>query len=145
MGYAPVSATFVLAIGGVVLAASVVDLVPAAGRPADPVISLLELDTAPKPVDPAANARAELARLEKQVAAFQAWEGRLPKQSEWPGFLKGGSENHPGAYDEDPPVNDPWGHPYVFRPDGEGGFKLMSLGSDGKPGGTAAAADILVR
>jgi general secretion pathway protein G len=38
---------------------------------------------------------------------------------------------------------DPWGHPYVYRNPGEHGeYDLLSLGADGRPGGTGEAADI---
>lgn len=40
---------------------------------------------------------------------------------------------------------DPWGSPYVYRsPAGESsrGYELLSLGSDGRPGGEGDAADI---
>lgn len=36
---------------------------------------------------------------------------------------------------------DPWGGDYIYRA-GRGGFELMSLGADGKPGGTGVDADI---
>lgn len=38
---------------------------------------------------------------------------------------------------------DPWGNGYLYRSPGEvGGFDLVSLGSDGQPGGDGTAADI---
>lgn len=39
---------------------------------------------------------------------------------------------------------DPWGKSYVYRVPGEKGvdYDLVSLGKDGQPGGTGAAADI---
>lgn len=38
---------------------------------------------------------------------------------------------------------DPWGAPYVYRSPGESGrFDLISLGADGKPGGSGVNADI---
>jgi general secretion pathway protein G len=38
---------------------------------------------------------------------------------------------------------DPWDRPYVYRsPGARGGFDLMSLGKDGKPGGEGVDADI---
>ncbi len=38
---------------------------------------------------------------------------------------------------------DPWDNPYVYRSPGRsGGFDLMSLGKDGKPGGEELDADI---
>jgi general secretion pathway protein G len=38
---------------------------------------------------------------------------------------------------------DPWGHPYVYESPAPGGFRLMSLGKDGKPGGEGLDADIV--
>ncbi len=38
---------------------------------------------------------------------------------------------------------DPWGRPYVYRYPGQHGkFDILSLGRDGKPGGTGEDADI---
>lgn len=37
---------------------------------------------------------------------------------------------------------DPWGNPYVYAADEDGGFELYSLGADGAEGGEGAAADI---
>lgn len=38
---------------------------------------------------------------------------------------------------------DPWDRPYAYRSPGpNGGFELLSLGKDGKPGGTELDADI---
>ena len=39
--------------------------------------------------------------------------------------------------------SDPWGNPYVYQsPASEGPFEIVSLGSDGKPGGDGASADL---
>lgn len=47
-----------------------------------------------------------------------------------------------GGYLASVPV-DPWGNSYLYRSPGEtGGFDLVSLGSDGAPGGEGTAADI---
>ena len=41
---------------------------------------------------------------------------------------------------------DPWDRPYVYRsPGANGGFDLMSLGKDGKPGGEGIDADITAK
>jgi general secretion pathway protein G len=40
---------------------------------------------------------------------------------------------------------DPWGNPYVYRSPGErSNYDIISLGSDGRDGGTGNAADIKV-
>ena len=48
-----------------------------------------------------------------------------------------------GGYLAQAPV-DPWGHPYRYRSPGEAGagFDLLSLGRDGKPGGSGIDADL---
>lgn len=53
--------------------------------------------------------------------------------------------NWRGPYIRKPVPTDPWSHPYIYRSPGEkdrNGFDLMSLGRDGKPGGTDEDADI---
>jgi general secretion pathway protein G len=41
---------------------------------------------------------------------------------------------------------DPWDRPYVYRsPGANGGFDLLSLGKDGKPGGEGVDADITAK
>ncbi len=37
---------------------------------------------------------------------------------------------------------DPWGNDYVYESPAPGGFKLVSLGKDGKPGGEGLDADL---
>ena len=60
-----------------------------------------------------------------------------------PGNLAGWS----GPYMSNAIPPDPWGAAYVYRMPGEGGkdFDLMTLGADGKPGGTDEDADILAK
>ena len=52
----------------------------------------------------------------------------------------------PAAYPAEPYLpqvpQDPWGKPYVYTAPAPGGFALMSLGKDGKPGGTGLDADL---
>ena len=52
----------------------------------------------------------------------------------------------PAAYPAEPYLpqvpQDPWGRPYVYASPAPGGFSLMSLGKDGKPGGTGLDADL---
>ena len=45
------------------------------------------------------------------------------------------------AYLPQVPV-DPWGNAYVYEAPAPGGFKLVSLGKDGKPGGEGLDADL---
>jgi general secretion pathway protein G len=37
---------------------------------------------------------------------------------------------------------DPWGHAYVYRAVGDGGYDLLTLGRDGREGGSGEDADI---
>jgi general secretion pathway protein G len=50
-----------------------------------------------------------------------------------------------GPYSSDKIPNDPWGNPYVYQAPGVNGgsFSITSYGSDGQPGGTDTAADII--
>lgn len=64
-----------------------------------------------------------LAALVRRAPGIGAWNGP---------YLRGG----------DVP-NDPWNHPYVYRAPGErGAYDIVSLGSDGREGGSGTAADI---
>jgi general secretion pathway protein G len=49
-----------------------------------------------------------------------------------------------GGYLDEVP-SDPWDRPYVYKSPGQnGGFELLSLGRDGKPGGEGTDADIRI-
>lgn len=53
--------------------------------------------------------------------------------------------NWRGPYTRKAIPEDPWGNPYVYRNPGEAnpnGYDLLSLGSDGEPGGEGEAGDI---
>jgi general secretion pathway protein G len=64
-----------------------------------------------------------LAALVRRTPGVDAWNGP---------YLKGGAV-----------PNDPWNHPYVYRAPGErGAYDIVSLGSDGREGGSGTAADI---
>ena len=49
-----------------------------------------------------------------------------------------------GPYIEGEPPTDPWGNPYVYEPPAsfDGSPRVISLGGDGRPGGSGTAADI---
>ena len=64
-----------------------------------------------------------LAALVRRMPGVDAWNGP---------YLRGGTV-----------PNDPWNHPYVYRAPGErGAYDIVSLGSDGREGGSGTAADI---
>ncbi|MAG58974.1 MAG: hypothetical protein CMJ83_22020 [Planctomycetes bacterium] len=92
-------------------------------------------------------AQLDITSLRACVKMFQMREHRLPTESDWPGFLTQGSQNHPDPY-LDPQrhpggkILDPWGNSYVYRRTSSRDFEIRSLGADGKKGGTGANADI---
>jgi general secretion pathway protein G len=64
-----------------------------------------------------------LAALVRRTPGVDAWNGP---------YLRGGTV-----------PSDPWNHPYVYRAPGErGAYDIVSLGSDGREGGSGTAADI---
>ena len=68
---------------------------------------------------------------EQGLAALAAKPTLPPEPRNW----------SPDGYLERKPL-DPWQRPYVYRYPGGGGFDLMSLGRDGKPGGEGLDADL---
>jgi general secretion pathway protein G len=90
-----------------------------------------------------AAAKSQLAQLEGAVISFHSHVGRLPKSlvelvekpsgvSNWQegGYLKGKSV-----------PKDPWGNEYGYKVAGRR-FEIISLGADGKEGGTGLDADL---
>jgi general secretion pathway protein G len=79
--------------------------------------------------------KADIATLVGGVDAFYLDKGRYPENQEGlkvlaPQFIK---TIQP----------DPWGHPYQYvQPGKTGAFDIICLGSDGREGGSGAAADI---
>jgi len=84
-----------------------------------------------------------LDRYRLDTGRFPTSEEGLQALSDDPGNLRGWAG--PYMNNEVPP--DPWGAPYVFRTPGEGGkdYDLLTLGADGKPGGTGEDADIVAK
>lgn len=76
--------------------------------------------------------RLDLGRYPTTELGLAALNARPQNESKWNGpYLK-----------KDVPL-DPWGKPYLYKQPGEHGeFDLISLGSDGQPGGTGEAADV---
>jgi general secretion pathway protein G len=90
-----------------------------------------------------AAAKSQLAQMEGAVISFHSHVGRLPKSlvelvekpsnaANWQegGYLKGKSV-----------PKDPWGNEYGYRVSGRR-FEILSLGADGKEGGTGLDADL---
>jgi len=72
---------------------------------------------------------------EQGLAALSTKPATAPEPRNW----------SPDGYLERAPL-DPWQRPYVYRyPGSSGGFDLMSLGKDGKPGGEGLDADLDAR
>ena len=79
--------------------------------------------------------------LAEKVQQYEADTGTLPDSlnqlvtSDAGGWL--------GPYAKTAELNDPWNHPFEYKVPGENKpFDLMSLGKDGKAGGTSVDADI---
>lgn len=88
--------------------------------------------------------------LRSAVRTLQLDLGRLPTEQEGLALLSTPPANAReaalwrGPYLEDKLPLDPWGNPYQYALAGADSqpFALWSLGADGKPGGSADAADI---
>jgi general secretion pathway protein G len=95
----------------------------------------------------AKSAAVQIADFEKALELYKLDVGRFPTKEEglealnkkpatangWAGpYLKGSAI-----------PADPWGHPYRYaNPGPNGGIEILSLGSDGAPGGDGESADI---
>ena len=81
-------------------------------------------------------ARAEIRGLEGYFKSFHRITGRFPSQAEnfYPLLQVGLLQEIP---------NDPWGRTYQYRMSDQGKGYIMSYGSDGLPGGTGDAADLI--
>ena len=86
-------------------------------------------------------AKSQVQTLAEKVQQYESDTGTLPQtlnqlvQSDASGWL--------GPYAKAAELNDPWNHPFLYKAPGEGKpFDLLSLGKDGKPGGTSVDGDI---
>jgi general secretion pathway protein G len=88
-------------------------------------------------------AKSQIQTLAGKVENFQLDTGRLPGKLDELVTQPGGSSGWLGPYAKPAELNDPWGHPIEYRAPGEGQpFDLISLGKDGRPGGSSYDADI---
>lgn len=91
-------------------------------------------------------ARAQIEALGKALDQYQLDTRRVPTQQQGLAALvvKPADEpNWAGPYLKKAVPADPWGHPYVYRsPGAKTDYELLSLGRDGKPGGSGEDADI---
>ena len=91
-------------------------------------------------------AQAQMDAFDKALVQFRLDVGRFPTTEEGLDALVKKPANEPkwnGPYLSKAVPNDPWNRPYLYRNPGEkGDFDLISLGKDGKPGGTGEDADL---
>ncbi|MDA8453506.1 type II secretion system major pseudopilin GspG [Acidovorax sp. GBBC 3334] len=88
----------------------------------------------------------QIADLDKALELFKLDVGRYPSTEEGLDALvkrPGSANGWAGPYLKGGVPSDPWGHPYRYaNPGPNGGIEILSLGSDGAPGGESEAADI---
>jgi general secretion pathway protein G len=91
-------------------------------------------------------ARAQIESLEKALDQFRLDVRRYPSAEEGLEALvtrPASAPNWGGPYLKKAVPADPWGRPYVYRVPGEKHeFQLLSLGRDGKAGGSGEDADL---
>lgn len=92
-------------------------------------------------------ARAQMNALRKALDVYRLDNGRYPDQQQGLDALTvapQGNTKWQGPYLQKEVPNDPWGHAYIYRIPGEkGDYDLISLGADGRAGGTEENADIV--
>jgi general secretion pathway protein G len=87
--------------------------------------------------------QAQIKTLASKVDQFQMDTGRLPGSLEELSKQPADASGWLGPYANDAELKDPWGRAIEYRQPGESGpFDLISLGKDGKPGGSSTDADI---
>jgi general secretion pathway protein G len=91
-------------------------------------------------------ARAQIDALEKALDQYRLDTRRYPSSEQGLAALMAKPSSEPnwsGPYLKRAVPNDPWGRPYVYRSPGTNGeFEVISLGRDGKAGGSGEDADI---
>jgi len=91
-------------------------------------------------------ARAQIESLEKALDQYRLDTRHYPSAEQGLDALVNKPANEPnwsGPYLKKAVPNDPWGRAYVYRVPGQRGeFDLVSLGRDGKVGGSGEDADI---
>ena len=97
-------------------------------------IATLTFDSSLSPLQ--RQARAEIRGLEGYFKSYHRITGRFPSQAEnfYPLLQVGLIKDVP---------NDPWGRAYQYRMSDQGKGYIMTYGSDGLPGGTGDAADLI--
>lgn len=92
-------------------------------------------------------AKAQVDALGKALDQYRLDVGRYPSTEEGLAALNekpGENTRWQGPYLKKGVPQDPWGQAYVYKAPGEHGeYDLISLGKDGKPGGTGEDEDIV--
>ncbi|BBI99701.1 type II secretion system protein GspG [Ferrigenium kumadai] len=90
--------------------------------------------------------QAQISALDKALEQYRLDTGHYPSTEQGLKALMTrptGEQRWDGPYMKKEIPLDPWNFPYLFRSPGEhGDYDLMSLGKDGRPGGSGEAADI---
>lgn len=91
-------------------------------------------------------ARAQIDSLEKALDQYRLDVGAYPSTDQGLAALNTRPQNlerWAGPYLKKAVPLDPWGAKYTYRSPGDhGDYDLMSMGSDGQPGGTGEAVDV---
>ncbi|ARU40626.1 type II secretion system protein GspG [Armatimonadetes bacterium Uphvl-Ar1] len=96
-----------------------------------------------------AKAKGDLVNLQKMLDTYRLDVGYYPTSDEGLESLRtqpSDAQGWKGPYITKPLPNDPWNNPYIYEwpgPDGDESFVLLSYGSDGAPGGTGEAEDVI--
>ena len=97
-------------------------------------------------------AKAQLELFDIALESYRLDNGRAPTTEQGLAALRDKPTRGPapmswqGPYLKKPVPLDPWGHAYVYQAPGTrnpNGYDLVSLGRDGKPGGTGEDADLV--
>lgn len=90
--------------------------------------------------------RAQIDALEKALEQYRMDVGRFPSNAQGLAALFAKPDNEPrwaGPYLKKAPPPDVWGRPFQYKSPGEHGeFDLLSLGRDGRTGGSGEDADL---
>ncbi len=91
-------------------------------------------------------AKAQIHSLKKALDVYRLDNGHYPDSQAGLNALlvaPANASKWQGPYLEKAVPTDPWDHPYIYRIPGEKSeFDLLSLGADGRPGGSDENADI---
>lgn len=91
-------------------------------------------------------ARAQMVSLEKALDQYRLETGSFPTQEQGLDALMvkpADAQSWQGPYLKKPVPMDPWNHPYIYKlSESQKEIDIISLGSDGQPGGDGDAKDI---